>query len=204
MAARTGNDPATDVRSTILSAAESCFERFGITKTTMEDVARAADMSRATVYRYFSDRESLIIESVARRARKNMTPARAFIAKWPTIEERLVEGICQNVESGLRDPMVHLLVSPSEMTLANSLLTTSGKAVELTSELWEPILSEAQEAGDLRADLDLTLLCEWISELEIMCISQLNGGTGSLERFREKIRTFLVPSVVPAALPAGD
>ncbi|OZE93178.1 TetR family transcriptional regulator [Rhodococcus sp. 14-2686-1-2] len=195
MATRTKTSDVSDVRSAILTAAETCFERFGIAKTTMEDVARAADLSRATVYRYFADRESLIIESVARRARLNMVAARKFIARWPTIEEKLLEGICQNVERGVRDPMVHLLVSPSEMMLATSLLTTSGKAIELTSELWEPILTDAQEAGEIRSDIDIRLLCEWISELEIMCISQLNGGSGSLNRFREKIANFVIPAL---------
>lgn len=68
-----------------------CFERFGITKTTMEDVARAAKMSRATVYRHFSDRESLILASVTRRARMNIEPARSYIANCRTLEDKIVE-----------------------------------------------------------------------------------------------------------------
>ncbi|WP_068268867.1 TetR/AcrR family transcriptional regulator [Aldersonia kunmingensis] len=180
----------------ILTAAEACFERFGINKTTMEDVARGAAMSRATVYRYFADRDSLILESVVRRARMNMEPARAHIAQWPTLEERIVEGICQNVRRGHRDPVMHLLVSPDAMTLATSLLTTSGKALELTRELWEPILREAQQAGELRDDIDLEMLCEWISELEMMYISQERDDADALDRFREKLRQFLVPALL--------
>ncbi|MFZ0713475.1 helix-turn-helix domain-containing protein, partial [Mycobacterium sp.] len=44
-----GEVPA-DPRSIILAAAERCFARFGIMKTKMEDVAREANLSRATVY----------------------------------------------------------------------------------------------------------------------------------------------------------
>jgi len=61
---------ATDVPERVLAAADECFQRYGIAKTTMEDVARAANISRATLYRYFSDRESLLTESVRRRARR--------------------------------------------------------------------------------------------------------------------------------------
>ncbi|MCZ4548499.1 TetR/AcrR family transcriptional regulator [Gordonia rubripertincta] len=190
------NDPTAEIRTTILVAAESCFEQFGIGKTTMEDVARAATLSRATVYRYFSDRDSLIMASVARRARMNFGPARDHIAAWPTIGEQIVEGICHNVTRGFRDPMVHMLVSPAAMALANSLLVTSGKAVELTRELWEPILLAAQERGELRADLDLPLLCEWISELEMLYISQ-GDEAGDLDRFRTKLREFFVPALLP-------
>jgi AcrR family transcriptional regulator len=190
------DDPSAEIRANILAAAESCFERFGIGKTTMEDVARSAKLSRATVYRYFSDRDSLIMASVARRARMNFGPAREHIASWPTIGEQIVEGICHNVSRGFKDPMVHMLVSPSAMALANSLLVTSGKAVELTRELWEPILADAQERGELRADLDLPLLCEWISELEMLYISQ-GDEAGGLDRFRAKLTNFFVPALLP-------
>ncbi|MGX6510943.1 TetR/AcrR family transcriptional regulator [Rhodococcus sp. SJ-2] len=186
-----------DVSAAILVAAESCFEQFGITKTTMADVARAANMSRATVYRYFSDRESLITASIVRRARMNMEPWRTRIRKYPTFGERVVEGLCANIRRGLRDPMIHLLVSPAEATLATTLLSTSGKAVELTRELWEPILHEAQDTGELRHDIDLDLLCEWLSELEMNYISALGADAGSLDRLREKLRVFVVPSLVP-------
>jgi AcrR family transcriptional regulator len=185
-----------ELEEAILEAAESCFERFGIAKTTMDDVARVAEISRATVYRYFADRESLILASIRRRARMNLEPARAFIARFPDIADKLTEGICHNVRRGRRDPVVHLLVSPDEMALATSLLGASGIAVELTHDLWEPILREAQEKGRLRADIDLLELSEWISHLEMMFVAQFAGDDESLDRFRGMIRKFLVPAVV--------
>ena len=49
-----GEEPAAsdDVRARILDAAEICLERYGLQKTTIEDVAKASGVSRATVYRY--------------------------------------------------------------------------------------------------------------------------------------------------------
>ncbi|WP_245718423.1 TetR/AcrR family transcriptional regulator [Nocardia miyunensis] len=187
-----------DTRSAILAAAESCFARLGIANTTMEDVAKAASSSRATVYRYFADRDALVTESVVRRARANMDSAREFIARHPTISERIVEGICEDVRRGRRDPMMHRLVSPAEMVLAARLLTETGRAVELTYELWEPILTRARAAGDIRADLDIRLLCEWISELEMYYIAR--GSTREaedLDTVRARLRTFLLPALLP-------
>ena len=46
-------------RSAILDAAESVFGAQGFAKTTMTDVALAADASRPLLYRYFRDKEGL-------------------------------------------------------------------------------------------------------------------------------------------------
>ena len=63
-------------------------------------------------------------------------------------------------------------------------------------QLAEPILIAEQESGALRPDIDLMLLYEWIAELEMMFISQLTAGTGSIDRFRQKLRAFFVPALL--------
>jgi AcrR family transcriptional regulator len=44
----------------ILGAALVCFGRFGVSKTTLDDVAREAGCSRATLYRYFPGKRALV------------------------------------------------------------------------------------------------------------------------------------------------
>lgn len=52
--------PASDARrKVILEAARRRFARFGPQKTTMEEVAREAGCSRATVYSYFGNKQEL-------------------------------------------------------------------------------------------------------------------------------------------------
>jgi AcrR family transcriptional regulator len=41
-----------------------CIARFGLTKTTLDDVARVAGCSRATLYRYFGDKATLVRRTV--------------------------------------------------------------------------------------------------------------------------------------------
>ncbi|WP_238072230.1 TetR/AcrR family transcriptional regulator [Rhodococcus zopfii] len=126
-----------------------------------------------------------------------MDRARARITRWPTVEERIVEGICQDIRKGHLDPMVNRLVSPETMALSIQLLNESGRAVELTHELWGPVLADEQAAGNIRADLDLRLLSEWIAELEIMYISQYGTDDNAPDRVRTKLRAFVVPALLP-------
>ncbi|MEA2588671.1 MAG: hypothetical protein QOH66_1598 [Actinomycetota bacterium] len=54
------------VRERILEAGYACVARYGLAKTTVEDVARAASLSRATLYRHFpGGRDQLMREVIA-------------------------------------------------------------------------------------------------------------------------------------------
>lgn len=50
---------ATEKRSAILAAAQTCFWRNGIRRTSIEDVAREAGVAKGTVYLYFASKEEL-------------------------------------------------------------------------------------------------------------------------------------------------
>ncbi len=57
-------DPA--LRERIIEAAYACFARFGLAKTTVEDVVKESGVSRATVYRGFpGGKDQLLHEVVA-------------------------------------------------------------------------------------------------------------------------------------------
>ncbi len=49
-----------DVETRILAGAMVCLGRFGVAKTTLDDIAGEADCSRATVYRYFANRAAVV------------------------------------------------------------------------------------------------------------------------------------------------
>src|SRR5204863_7376096 len=54
------------VRERILEATYASVARYGIAKTTVEDVARLARLSRATVYRHFAGgKDELVRETIA-------------------------------------------------------------------------------------------------------------------------------------------
>ena len=51
-----------ECKKSILLAAESLIIRRGLNAVTMDDVAREAQFSKATLYRYFRDKGELIFE----------------------------------------------------------------------------------------------------------------------------------------------
>ncbi|MFT3773943.1 MAG: TetR/AcrR family transcriptional regulator [Minicystis sp.] len=59
MAATTKEDQAAARRSKILLAARWCFLNFGFAKTSFEDIAKRANLSRTLLYRVFKDKEDI-------------------------------------------------------------------------------------------------------------------------------------------------
>ena len=53
-----------DVRERLLQATYDCVARWGLAKTTVEDAAREAGVSRATVYRYFPGGRDELLSAV--------------------------------------------------------------------------------------------------------------------------------------------
>ena len=65
----------------VLDAAVTCIARVGSQKTTLDDVARTAGCSRATVYRFFPGKQQLIggaaEEARALRVKRDLKPVAA-------------------------------------------------------------------------------------------------------------------------------
>jgi len=65
----------------ILSAAKKLFSRFGLEKTTMEDIAKAAGKGKSSLYYYFKSKEEVYAEVI----RKEIAGLKTIIRK--AIEE---------------------------------------------------------------------------------------------------------------------
>ncbi len=85
---------ATDSRTRILDAAVTCIERWGLAKTSLEDVANEAGLSRATVYRYFAGgRDELVGETIAWEVAKYLGRLADAVEPEHGIEDKLVRGL---------------------------------------------------------------------------------------------------------------
>jgi AcrR family transcriptional regulator len=56
--------PVPGVEARAVAALLTCIARFGLAKTNLDDVAREAGCSRATLYRYFSSKSDLLEQMV--------------------------------------------------------------------------------------------------------------------------------------------
>jgi AcrR family transcriptional regulator len=189
---------ADEARQQILAAAESVILRYGVSKTTMDDIGKEAGVSRPTVYRYFGDRDALLGALIERRSRMLFERARAFILSHSTFADQLVEGLIFLVDRGRRDPIVRVLVSPEHMQMATPIVGSSNLAAELTAEMWSPVFRQAIERGEIRADVDLARAAEWLALIQFVLVGRLDFGDVKDPQHRTMLREFVLPAFLPA------
>jgi len=77
----------------ILDAAGALFVERGVDKPGMDEVARAAGCSRATLYRYFENRQALIHAFAHREARQITKQVAQVTAEMTDSRSRVVEAV---------------------------------------------------------------------------------------------------------------
>ena len=83
-----------DVRERLLEATYACVARYGLGKTTVEDVARQAGLSRATVYRHFpGGRDELVRATITWEVTRFFRRLADAVAGATGFEALLVEAL---------------------------------------------------------------------------------------------------------------
>jgi AcrR family transcriptional regulator len=193
---------AAEARRQILAAAENVIARYGVSKTTMDDIGKQAGVSRPTVYRYFGDRDNLLGALIERRTRMLFDRARDYIFGFESFADQLVEGLLYLVDHGRRDPIVRILVGPEYLGVTSPIVNGSALAAELTAEMWEPVLRRATQRGEIRSDLDVMAVGQWLAVLQFILVGRRDvTGTGDPST-RVLLKTFVLPAFIPAARAA--
>jgi AcrR family transcriptional regulator len=177
----TTNDDTT--RARILDAALRCFAQIGIAKTSLQDVARVAEMSRGTVYRHFEDRKALIDAAVTRGSQQYWADATAALGKKATLAEQvgaLAEVVARTQAlQHTRDRLVN-----GDTGLMRMLLEDAGETLAHTMAFLRPYVEEARVRGEIRTDIDVDEASEWLGRMIMSIISAPASPTFDVNRPR--------------------
>lgn len=82
--------PADGIERRAVDALLACVARHGLGKTTLDDVAREAGCSRATLYRYFSGKRRLVRLTLLFESSRIAATIRAAADEHATLEDSVV------------------------------------------------------------------------------------------------------------------
>lgn len=150
-----------EVVQQILDAGSAWLTRFGNEKTTIQDVAQASGISRATIYRYFPGRAQLLQAITDYDQARQLQEVRIRAAAAASMEEAVAIAAEVLWVAALRFRTSEHLAN-RDRGLANYLVFQRADRSEWITELVRPYVQRAREAGELPSAVSPDDAIGWI------------------------------------------
>jgi AcrR family transcriptional regulator len=160
------------MHQSLLDVAQRLFDEHGITGTTVEDIAEAADVARTTVFNHFASKESIALELASDAMQRVAEQAQALLETgMPSLD------VLQCAVRSILDASIEQ--GDLAVAVARELLHGDPERAERASQIVpvkhivEAILLQAREEDALRADLPLSVVAERFSALVVLLVAQV-------------------------------
>ncbi|NMO02568.1 TetR/AcrR family transcriptional regulator [Gordonia sp. TBRC 11910] len=155
-----GSDADDRLRKRIVDAASEQFGQIGVRHSTMEDVARRANVARITIYRRFPTKDALVEAVTAREFRNYFAQFLVDIRRAETVADRVVLGFVSSLRAMRNNPVLGGLLSVDPHLLASSMIGDGGEMVSVVRQFVAGQLRREQTAGHVAPDVDVDLVAE--------------------------------------------
>ena len=182
----------TPQRVRLADAALGCIARQGIAKTTLDDVARAAGCSRATVYRVFpSGKDGLISAVVDTEVARFFSALALRMGAAPDLEDVLVVGMTEAALRITAHPgLSYLLAHEPEVILPHLTFSHLDRVLAVSSTFTAPFLGRWLDHEEAKR------VAEWAARIvlsHLLCPAEGVDLTDEV-RVRRLVRTFVLPT----------
>ncbi|MGN5239409.1 TetR/AcrR family transcriptional regulator [Rhodococcus sp. SJ-3] len=190
-------DEADTVRTRLLDAAHEQFCRSGIQRSSMEEVARRANLSRVTLYRRFESKDALVEQVLLREFRRYFDRFLLDIRSARTVADRIVLGFVSSLTAIRTNSLIGGLLDAEPTLLAGSLVD-DGRMLAIARQFVAGQLRREQRAGTISREMNVDLTAEMMVRI---AASFLMAPTDLVDlddqhQLSEIAREFIVPMVV--------
>jgi len=180
----------------IIGAAIKCFDRFGVSKTTIDDIAAEAGVARATVYRCVSNKASLY-ELVSYKILGDIaSEVKPIVDQQSSFTEALIEGSIESTERFRKSRVgMMMLEKTGDLGVERFLIDPESPVVNHMLHVFKDSFKRARKNGELRRDLTDREVAAWLRSFIFILLLSNNL---SKKRQETAIRKFLIPSILNA------
>jgi AcrR family transcriptional regulator len=185
----------------IASAALDQFADYGIRRSTIDDVARHAGVSRVTVFRRFTSKQRLVEFVVAREIRRGMDELDRAWRGDESLEDRLVHGFSFAVRFTREHPLFGRLLKSEPEVLLPLVTVDGGPALALYRSLIAQRLRAEVRAGRA-ASRDVDGAAEVVARLAMSLLLTPDGVINLDDE--SSVRAFVRLALLPMLRPIDD
>ncbi len=196
-------DDTDDIRTRLMDSAYEQFCRMGIQRSTMEDVARRANLSRITLYRRFATKDVLIEQVVLREFVRYFHQFFRDVQQADTVSERVVVGFVSSLRAIRHNPLIGGLIADEPGLLVSSMVGDDGRTLAAVREFVAGQLRREQQAGNVSGEVNTDLVAEVMVRLcaSFLAIPSHVVNVDDDGQLAAVARQFLVPMLTP---PTGE
>jgi AcrR family transcriptional regulator len=192
--------PVDGLTERIIDGALRCVARWGVSKTTLDDIAREAGCGRATVYRLFpGGRDGLWDAVVLTEARRFMGRLVARAEEQTGLEDVLVAVVAQAAGDLAHHPALNFLLAHEPETILPQLtFHHMDRVLAAVSAAVGPLLTPWLEAG--ATDETAARAAEWIARIVLSYLLSPSPDVDLADEAsaRRIIQQFVLPGLRPA------
>jgi TetR/AcrR family transcriptional regulator, fatty acid metabolism regulator protein len=146
--------PAPDKRRAILEAAITVFARQGFHSARVSDVAAEAGVAYGLVYHYFDSKEQMLNELFSERWKLLLEASQEMQRSDASPRDKLRGVASFIIESYRHEPELMKVIIVEVTRAANSFGRTHLPEIRAAYDVVAGIVSDAQETGEFRDDVD--------------------------------------------------
>ncbi|GAA5061291.1 TetR/AcrR family transcriptional regulator [Nocardia callitridis] len=198
-AAVDGVDDSDDIRTRVVDAACEQFGVMGVRRSTMDDVARRAKVSRITVYRRFATKDVLVEQVILREFRRYFESFRTDIRDARTAADRVVLGFVSSLRVIRGNPIIGDLLAAEPEILVGSMIGERGRSVAMVRQFVAGQLRREQAAGHVSTEVDADVVAELMVRISasFLAVPSQIIDLDDDEQLASLARRYLVPMLEP-------
>jgi len=176
-------------RERVLEATYSCVARFGMGKTTVEDVVKESGVSRASIYRLFpGGKDQLLRETVGWEMNRFFARLAEAVYDAPDFASLLEEGLVF-AHRAIQEHEVLRKVLDTEPERFLPLITVEQyRVLDFITAFLLPYLEREERAGRVRPGIDLEAAAQYVARLVLSLIG--SPGRWDMDD-REQVRVLV-------------
>ena len=181
------------IRQRLLDTTKAMYTEAPMTGVTMEEVAKAAGVGRATLYRHFKNRDDLLLAVIEREAVIIAGRVEKKISKIDSPGEYIIEGMVQAMDEINKSALLSSMLQPRNSSIVNRLLFDSDRLVNIGLEIMLPVVQRAQQTGKLKTNMSFELLVEWILRILASLVTVPSKQLNSKRAVRDMLYATMLP-----------
>ena len=176
----------------ILEAAEAQFREFGLRRTSLDRVAKAAGVSRITLFRRFANRDALIGAVVLRAGQRFISEFDAAVPKTGGLDDRFVHGVVTAARMVSSEPLLGRLLQTDPEDVLPHLSTYGEGFIVLGRQYLASAMIRARDAGlEINGDID------WLAEIFVRIVHSMMLAQSDLLADEERLAAFARTNLLP-------